>query len=95
MDFSWDETKRRENWKRHRVDFAYAARIFLRPHLTRIDDRENYGEERLISLGMVEGECFVVVHTERDGATRIISAWKASRIEREEYYTRFLGGFGG
>jgi uncharacterized protein len=46
--------------KEHSVDMLYAALIFERPVLTRVDDRKDYGEERLISLGMVDGECFVV-----------------------------------
>lgn len=44
---------------------VYAALIFEGYVLTRKDDRADYGEERWISLGMVENECFVVVHTER------------------------------
>jgi hypothetical protein len=37
--------------------------------LTRIDDRADYGEVRFISMGMVDAEYFIVVHTERAGLT--------------------------
>ena len=37
-------------------------------------ERGDYGEVRFISLGMVDDECFVVVHTERGGVTRLITA---------------------
>jgi len=65
VDFEWDENKRRMIIEQRGVDVVYAALIFEGAVLTRRDDREDYGEERLISLGMVGGECFVVVHTEQ------------------------------
>jgi uncharacterized DUF497 family protein len=85
VEFEWDEEKRKANIAKHGVDFQYAALIFEGPILSRPDHRVDYGEERLISLGMVEDECFVVVHTERSGCTRIISAWKGGTDERRYY----------
>ena len=85
MHFEWDEKKRRQGIEKHGVDMLYAALIFEGDVLTRRDDREDYGEERLISLGLVDDECFVVVHTERNGSTRLITAWKGGRDERAEY----------
>lgn len=82
MEFELDEKKRQEVILRRGVDILYAALIFEGDVLTRIDDREDYGEERLISLGLVDGECFVVVHTQRAGVTRLITAWKGGRRER-------------
>ncbi|MCE7027786.1 BrnT family toxin [Jiella sp. CBK1P-4] len=67
------------------VDLLYAAGIFEGEYLTGVDNRTDYGEERLISLGMVGDECFVVVHTERNGVTRLITAWKGGRDERRDY----------
>lgn len=85
MQFEWDEEKRQQGIKKHRVDMVYAALIFEGEVLTRRDDRAGYGEDRMISLGMVDDECFVVVHTERNGSTRLITAWKGGRDERAEY----------
>ena len=93
--FEWDERKRKINIRDHGVDFLYAALIFDQKHFTSIDDREDYGEERLISLGIVDGNVYVVVHTERDGATRLISAWKGGMNERERYFARVFGGASG
>jgi uncharacterized DUF497 family protein len=45
----------------------------------------DYGEQRLVSVGMVEDECFVVIHTERNGVTRLITAWKGGRRERSYF----------
>jgi uncharacterized protein len=85
VEFEWNEKKREQVIKERSVDMVYAAQIFEGEVITRPDDREDYGEERLISLGEVEGECFVVVHTERNGSTRLITAWKGGRDERAEY----------
>jgi uncharacterized DUF497 family protein len=85
VEFEWDEGKRRQVIETRGVDVVYAALIFEGPVLTRIDDRADYGEVRRISLGMVGDECFVVVHTDRSGVTRLITAWKGGRDERAAY----------
>ena len=72
MEFEWDEGKRRQGVAKHGVDMVYAALIFEGPVLTVVDDRMVYGEVREISLGLVEGEVFLVVHTQRGEVTRII-----------------------
>lgn len=85
MDFEWDEAKRQANITRRGVDILHAALIFESDILTRIDDRADYGEVRWISMGLVDGECFVVVHTQRAGLIRLITAWKGGRDERRFY----------
>ena len=85
MDFEWDEAKRQRTIGERGVDVVYAALIFEGYVLTRTDDRKDYGEQRLISLGLVENECFVVVHTERRGVIRLITAWKGGRDDRKQY----------
>ncbi len=49
------------------------------------DDRRDYGEDRFISMGDAAGIVRVVVHTEREGRARIISARRATRHERQTY----------
>jgi uncharacterized DUF497 family protein len=70
LEFEWDEDKRQKILRERGLDILYAALIFEGFVLTRIDNREDYGEERQISLGLVEGEPFLVVHTQRGGARR-------------------------
>ncbi len=86
-DCEWDKRKALSNKKDHGVSFENAARIFEGMVITRKDSRKSYGEERKISIGKA-GDIIVltVVHTERGDRTRIISARKASRKEREIYY---------
>ena len=87
MEFEWDDDKDRGNRKKHGIGFDEAKHIFDGSVLIRIDDREDYGEIREISMGTLSGHVvIVVVHTARAGKTRIISARKANRKERQVYY---------
>lgn len=92
MEFEWNEEKRQQGIEKHGVDMVYAALIFEGPVLTVVDDRMDYGEVREISLGMVEDEVFVVVHTQRSEVTRIISGWKGGRNDRRRYEAGLAGG---
>ena len=86
MEFEWDEDKNRSNIAKHGIGFARAARILDGLTIDWADERADYGEQRTISLGMIEAVLIlVVVHTDRDGVTRIISARPARRSERRIY----------
>jgi uncharacterized DUF497 family protein len=88
LEFEWDEAKALINLKKHRVSFLTAAAIFLNERFERIDDRKEYGEFRWIALGRVDGEVYRIVFTWRsENLIRLISAQKASRDEREIYYS--------
>jgi uncharacterized DUF497 family protein len=52
------------------------------------DDRFDYGEERLITLGLLAGRLVVIAHSPRDEGTRIISMRKGNRREQEIYQKR-------
>ena len=51
-----------------------------------IDEREDYGEERINVLGMRQGVILHVTYTERGDRIRIISARRATRHEQDHYY---------
>ena len=75
MEFKWDSAKNEANLKKHGISFDEARHIFDGPTLTRVDDRQDYGENRDISLGALSPDAvLVVVHTERGGKIRLISA---------------------
>ena len=60
--------------------------IFQHPMLALRDDRDNYGEERWISIGWIKVLIGVDVYTERRGdVIRIISARKATKQEAKHY----------
>jgi uncharacterized DUF497 family protein len=87
MQFEWDENKNIQNHQKHGINFEEAQEIFDGIVFTNIDERFDYEEVREISIGAIQGVVVVtVVHTERLGITRIISARKATPKERKKYY---------
>ncbi len=87
MEFDWDYAKNEANRKKHGISFDEAKHIFDGPTLTRADDRQDYGENRHISLGALSPDAvLVVIHTERGDKIRLISARNANRRERKVYY---------
>ena len=89
VKFELDEAKRAQNLKKHGVDLLFAALILEGPFLTKPDHRRDYGELRYISLGLVDGLPYVVVHTDRDGMIRLISAWQGGRKDHVKYKEHF------
>jgi uncharacterized DUF497 family protein len=82
---TWDERKRRTNLRRHGLDFRDADDIWDNFTITREDIRENYGESRWVTFGLVRGEVAVLVFTERDGDDHYISFRKAEPYEATYY----------
>ena len=89
MEFEWDEAKNARNRSKHGVSFEEAQEIFMRPTVCGEDTRREYGEQRYVSIGELRGPptvVLVVVHTRRGDKTRLISARKATRKERNAYH---------
>jgi uncharacterized DUF497 family protein len=80
--FEWDEAKRVANLRKHGIDFIGVEALFEGPTVTVEDDRLDYGEQRFLTLGLLEGKVVMVVHTERSEVIRIISIRKALRREQ-------------
>ncbi len=86
MRFEWDLAKARANERKHAVSFEEAASVFRGFCVYEPDTRRDYGEVRFVALGRdTNGVVLNVVYTLRGDGIRIISAWKASRDERENY----------
>lgn len=85
--FEWGDAKAAENWRRHGVTFQQGAEA-LRDlfAIEGIDDREDYGEERVNVLGIRLGVILHVTYTERGDRIRIISARRATKDEQDDYY---------
>jgi uncharacterized DUF497 family protein len=88
MKYEWDEAKNRKNAAKHGLSFEDAEQVFSGPCVTFEDDRLDYGEERLITLGLLVGRLVVIAHTPRDDGTRIISMRKGNRREQKIYQQR-------
>lgn len=86
MNFEWDELKNETNIVKHGFDFADAYRVFDLPIVVDLDERDDYGEDRWIGTGMLDGRVVVVIYTEPKQETiRIISLRKALSHERKRY----------
>ena len=86
--YSWDETKSRENLAKHGPGFRDAQVVFDGACVTFEDTRRDYGEQRFITPGQLEGRVAVVAHTPRGGHTRVISMRKANSREAKRYRER-------
>jgi len=82
---SWDEPKRRRNIKTHGLDFEGAEAIWDNFTITREDVREGYGESRLVTFGILNGEVVVLVHIDRDEDMHVISLRRAEKYEARYY----------
>ncbi len=86
LSFDWDADKAEENYATHGVSFELAELVFSDPFaVERVDDRQDYGEERFILIGMAREVVLFVVYTEREERIRLISARRATRLERDDY----------
>ena len=82
MRFTWSEAKRKSNLKNHGLDFRDAPRVFEGLIFTFEDDRFDYGEQRFVTLGLLNGTPVSIVHTETADHIHIISFRKATKNEQ-------------
>lgn len=91
MKFEWSQEKSVLNFQKHDVSFEEAREVFDDPfHISKLDVRLDYCEERWVTLGSTQKEKILVVANmffDEDGeeVIRIISARKANKTEKEFY----------
>lgn len=87
--FTWDPTKSDLNLMRRGFDFAHATRVFRSRTVEHEDVRREYGERRVVAIGVVDEQCLTVVYTDRLSGDvterRIISARFSNRREQRAY----------
>lgn len=81
MRFTWDERKRKTNLRDHGFDFADATLVFEGLTTTYEDDRFRYGEQRFVTLGLLNGVAVSIVHLESRTRIHVISFRRATRHE--------------
>ena len=87
LEYEWDERKARQNIAKHGVPFEYAVRLFLDSQRPDAEEaRHDYGEERRLALGKIEGRLYVAAYTVRGKIIRLISARKANEREQRKYH---------
>jgi uncharacterized protein len=86
IKFEWDSAKNIANIRKHNIDFNDAIEIFLHSVVSDIDTKENYGEERWISIGQMQNLIIVIVYVEYvNDIIQIISVRKATKCEKNYY----------
>jgi uncharacterized protein len=85
MRIEFDPAKDASNRAIHGVSLAAAEELQSGLTVERTDDRFDYGEVRVISLGEIAGRVFVCVYTRRGETFRPISLRPANRKERRIY----------
>jgi len=78
---TFNRAKREKTLAERGLDFRRAKEVFAGTHLTRIDDRKDYGEARYISTGRLDDRIVIIAWTQRGSARRIISMRKANERE--------------
>jgi uncharacterized DUF497 family protein len=73
MRITCDPAKRERTLRDRGLDLRRAKEIFAGLHLTRVDDRFDYGEQRFITVGWLDSRLVVLVWTPRGAARRVIS----------------------
>jgi len=86
IQFEWDAKKATANRSKHGVDFKQACEVFFDPFLHVFDASDEAGETREGVLGLTRTwQLLLVVFVERGETFRIISARRATRMERRLY----------
>ena len=88
MKITCDPAKREATLRERGLDFADAAEVFAGKCLHAPDDRRDYGELRIITVGLLRGRMVIVVWTPRGNARHVISMRKANDREKARFGQR-------
>lgn len=87
---TYDPAKRTLALESRGLDFDDAIDVFAGPTVDLLDDRKDYGEERWISYGLLNGRMVALVWTPRGEARHIISMRKTNDRERKVYQAELV-----
>jgi len=86
MTVSWDPEKARANLVKHGVRFSDAESVIFDPGALTKEDEDAEGEQRFVTVGSdALGRVLTVVYSHQGEVIRLISARKATRLERNAY----------
>jgi uncharacterized protein len=88
MKITFDPAKRASTLKDRALDFADAAEVFAGKALNIPDDRRDYGETRIVTVGSLRGRLVIVVWTPRGEGRHVISMRKANDREKARFGQR-------
>ena len=85
MDVEYDEAKRAETLQTRGLDMARAPEVRRGSCLDFVDERRDYGENRIISVGYLDSRMVILAWTPRGNVRRVISLRKANGREQRVY----------
>jgi uncharacterized protein len=85
LRIDFDPNKDRLNLVKHGLSLALAVDLDWEDALVWMDDRQNYGETRMITLAPKTGILYFVAFVDRDRVRRVISLRRANRREVKHY----------
>ena len=85
MALSWDPAKRAATLERRGLNFADAAQVLAGLTYEFVDDRKDYGEVRITTIGLLGERMVIVIWTARGQDRHIISMRKANDREYNRY----------
>jgi hypothetical protein len=88
MKITFDPAKRVSTLKDRSLDFADAAEVFAGKALNIPDERHDYGEPRIVTVGSLRGRMVIVVWTPRGNARHVFSMRKANDREKARFGKR-------
>jgi hypothetical protein len=89
MKITFDPAKRAVTLAERELDFEDAAELFRGDTLDFPDDRRDYGELRMLTVGHLRGRMVIVVWTPRGNARQVILMRKANAREKARFGKRF------
>ena len=88
MKITFDPAKRNLAFDERGLAFEDAAIVFEGQTLDMVDDRFDYPEKRIITVGHLAGRMVIVVWTQRGEARHVISMRKANEREKKRFTER-------
>ena len=92
MKITRDPAKRAVTIAERGLDFEDAAEVFEGDTLDFPDERRDYGELRMVTVGHLRERMVIIVWTPRGSARHVISMRKANDREKARFGKRFAKG---
>lgn len=88
MPITCDPVKQAQTLEERGLDFYTAEQVFADKHFTNLDERKDYGENRHITVGFLQGRMVVVGWVQRGVNRHVFSMRKANEREIKKYRER-------
>lgn len=89
MKITYDPAKRAATPRDRGLDFEATTEVFDGATFDRPDERVDYGETRIRTVGHLRGRMVIIVWTQRGEARHVISMRKANGREQALFGKRF------